>query len=63
MGFDMGAIMPCLMITRGFVASWNVSLVDHSGPTGNRSDRSYCCCDSNGCGSCEARYLSFYSKG
>jgi len=42
MGFDMGAIIPCLTMTLGFVASWNVSLVPHSGPIGSRSDLSYC---------------------
>lgn len=55
----MGAMTPGLRMTLGFVASWNDSLVTHSGPTGNRSDRSYCSRDSNGCGSCDARYLSF----
>jgi hypothetical protein len=44
----------------GFVASWNDSFVTHSGPTGSRSDRSYCSRDSNGNGSCDAKYLSFY---
>ncbi len=45
--------------TLGFVASWKVSLVDHSGPIGSLSDRSYWTLFSNSCGSCEARYLSF----
>jgi hypothetical protein len=55
----MGLIMPCLIMTLGFVFSWNVSLVIHSGPTGRRKARSYCCLDSNGKGSWEARYRSF----
>lgn len=54
-GLDMGAMMPCFMITRGLVLSWNVSLVIHSGPTGRRSERSYCSRDSKGWGSCEER--------
>lgn len=60
-GFDIGAIIPCLTITLGFVACWNDCLVIHSGPTGRRSERSYCCLDSKGCGSWEARYFSFCS--
>lgn len=60
-GFDIGAIIPCLTITLGFVACWNDCLVIHSGPTGRRSERSYCCLDSKGWGSWEARYFSFCS--
>ena len=60
-GFSIGAIMPCLSIIRGFVASWKVSLVVHSGPTGSRSDLSYCCFVSKGWGRLEARYLTFCS--
>lgn len=51
----MGVMMPCFISTRGLVLSWSVSLVIHSGPTGSRSERSYCCRDSKGCGSWEAR--------
>lgn len=46
-GFDIGAIMPCLSNILGFVASWNVSFVVHSGPIGIRKDLSYCIFDSN----------------
>lgn len=42
----MGAMMPFFINTRGLVVSWNVSFVIHSGPTGRRSERSYCCFDS-----------------
>lgn len=55
MGFDMGAMMPCFMSTRGFVLSWNVSLVCHSGPTGSLRERSYCSLDSKGWGSWDER--------
>ena len=48
---------PCLTITLGFVAAWNVSLVVHSGPTGKRSERSYCWRVSKGWGSVGERYL------
>src|SRR3981081_1385031 len=41
-GLDIGAMIPCLTKLRGFVASWNVSFVVHSGPTGKRNERSYC---------------------
>ena len=58
-GFDIGAIMPCFIRIRGFVASWKVSLVVHSGPTGKRRDLSYCCRVSKGCGRLDARYLPF----
>jgi hypothetical protein len=47
--------MPCFMRILGFVLSWNVSLVIHSGPTGNLRDLSYWALDSKGWGSCEAR--------
>ncbi len=40
-GFDMGAMMPCLMMTLGLVTSWKVSFVCHSGPSGSRIERSY----------------------
>lgn len=59
MGFAMGAMIPCFTMTLGFVDAWNDSFVIHSGPTGSRRDRSYCCLDSKGCGSCEARNFSF----
>ncbi len=58
-GFDMGAMTPCFISTRGLVLAWNVSLVIHSGPTGSLRDLSYCSRDSNGCGSCEAMYMLF----
>lgn len=45
-GFAIGAIIPCFIKILGFVASWNVSLVIHSGPTGSRSARSYWSLDS-----------------
>lgn len=54
-GFDIGAMMPCFMITRGLVLSWKVTFVCHSGPTGIRKECSYCCLDSKGWGSWEAR--------
>ena len=60
-GFDMGAMTPCFISTLGLVLAWNVSLVIHSGPTGSLSDLSYCSLDSNGCGSCDAMYMLFYS--
>lgn len=55
----MGAMIPCFTMTLGFVDAWKDSFVIHSGPTGRRRDRSYCCLDSKGCGSCEARNFSF----
>jgi hypothetical protein len=58
-GRCIGLIMPCLMSTRGLVASWKVSEVDHSGPMGWRRDLSYCCLFSKGCGSCVAMYFTF----
>lgn len=42
----MGAMTPCLMMTRGFVPSWNVSFVTKSLPTGSRRVPSYCSLDS-----------------
>ena len=54
-GFAMGVMTPCLMMTRGLMASPKVSLVTHSWPTGSRRERSYWPADSKGCGSCEAR--------
>ena len=59
MGLDMGAMMPCLTMTRGFVPCWNVSFVTKSLPTGRRRVASYCSLDSKEWGSWEARYLSF----
>jgi len=55
----MGAIKPPLTMTRGLVESWNVSRVIHSGPSGSRSERSYCALVSNGYGSRVARNWSF----
>lgn len=59
MGFDMGLMMPCLIMTRGLVPLWKLSFVDHSGPKGNRRDRSYCCLVSNSCGNWLAMYFLF----
>lgn len=58
----IGLITPCLIITRGLVAVWKVDLVVHSGPIGSLKALSYCCLDSKGCGSWDARYLLFWCK-
>lgn len=35
-GLEMGVMTPCFISTRGFVLSWKVSFVCHSGPMGRR---------------------------
>lgn len=47
-GFDMGAMMPCFMSTRGLTLAWKVTLVCHSGPTGILRECSYSCLDWKG---------------